>query len=249
MTSGPEQDGTLERLRGGLFDDRSAHLDRFGPLLVLAALTVAAMSLIDLGSESDAAGPVIGATVVSAVIGLTLLLALRASGVAGRWQRAADVFVVIAVIVSIALMFVHLATDVDLAAFSSDRPSPIWVLIAAVTPAAVIRRLVRHRRVTTGTLLGAIAAYLLIAVAFAYMFLYIDAVETAPFFSSVDDPPTTSFMYFSLVSITTVGYGDLAAATDVGRLTATTEAVLGQVYLVTFVAMLVGLLIQQRDAS
>lgn len=51
---------------------------------------------------------------------------------------------------------------------------------------------------------------------------------------------------FQLLSITTVGYGDLAAGTDLGRLLATSEAVVGQIHLVTFVAMLVGL-IQQSD--
>jgi len=51
-------------------------------------------------------------------------------------------------------------------------------------------------------------------------------------------------MYFSLVTVTTLGYGDLAAATNLGRLLSTTGAVIGQVYLVTFVAMLVALLAQ-----
>jgi hypothetical protein len=147
------------------------------------------------------------------------------------------------------LLVVDLSSDVDLSAFESDRPSPIWVAVAVVTPIAVIGRLVRHRRVLPGTLRGAIAAYLLIAVAFTYLFSFIDETQSEPFFASIDDPSTTSYMYFSLSTITTVGYGDLAAQTNLGRLMATTEAVLGQVYLVTFVAMLVGLLIQQREAS
>ena len=46
-------------------------------------------------------------------------------------------------------------------------------------------------------------------------------------------------MYFSLVTITTVGYGDFAAVTDLGRMAAASEAVLGQVFLVTFVALIV----------
>jgi hypothetical protein len=53
-------------------------------------------------------------------------------------------------------------------------------------------------------------------------------------------------MYFSLTTITTTGYGDLTAQTDVGRTLAMAEAVIGQIYLVTFVAMLVGLFIAGR---
>ena len=48
-------------------------------------------------------------------------------------------------------------------------------------------------------------------------------------------------MYFSLTTITTVGYGDLTAQGNLGRLLANSESVIGQVYLVTFVAMIVGL--------
>jgi hypothetical protein len=53
-------------------------------------------------------------------------------------------------------------------------------------------------------------------------------------------------MYFSLTTITTTGFGDLTAASPFGRLLAMWEAVTGQVYLVTFVAMLVGLFAANR---
>ena len=94
--------------------------------------------------------------------------------------------------------------------------------------------------VTTRTLQGAISAYLLIPVAFQFVFHTVDALLPGGFFGS--PKPPTAFMYFSLTTVTTVGYGDLAPASDVGRLLATVEALLGQVFLVTFVALLVGLL-------
>ena len=103
----------------------------------------------------------------------------------------------------------------------------------------MIRRLLHHRTVTTGTLLGAISAFLLIPIAFCYAFLSIGPLQGTPFFGHAE--PSTSFMYFSLSTVTTVGYGDLAAVTPFARLVANAEAVSGQVYLVTFVAMLVGL--------
>lgn len=81
----------------------------------------------------------------------------------------------------------------------------------------------------------------MIAVAFNYAFLAADAYQP-PFFGQPE--PTTSFMYYSLVTATTLGYGDPGAATNLGRLLSTSEAVIGQVFLVTFVAMLVGLLAQ-----
>jgi voltage-gated potassium channel Kch len=92
--------------------------------------------------------------------------------------------------------------------------------------------------------LGAIAVYLLIPIAFFYVFYTIDVLQPTAFFGQVE--PTSSFMYFSLTTVTTVGYGDLVAVSQPGRLMANFEAVIGQVYLVTFVGLLIGLLTQQN---
>jgi hypothetical protein len=149
--------------------------------------------------------------------------------------------ILLAAVISIVLLVVDRTTDAGRTAFEAERPSPVWVAIPIRTPAAVIRRHIRHRRVTVETMFGAVAAYLLVAVSFAYAFLWVEASTADPFFGGSGGEPTTSFMYFSLTSITTVGYGDLAPAGALGRLLATSEAVVGQVYLVTFVAMFVGL--------
>jgi tellurite resistance protein TehA-like permease len=225
----------------------SRYLDRFAPLLAMTVLAVAGMSLIDLRAPGGHDGRRIVATAAGLVIGVTLLLALRVAGVPRRWRLLADVFFAASAIVSSVTLAIALTTTSDLSVFDSERVSPVWVLFAIVTPVAVIRRLLQHRGVTTETLLGAIAGYLLIALAFCYADLFLDDVQPGPYFAGIVDAPTTSFMYFSLSSITTVGYGDLAALTPLSRLLATTEAVIGQVYLVTFVAMLVGLMIQSRS--
>lgn len=193
------------------FDEDSPQLDRFGPLLLLTAVTVAALSLIDLNSTSENVVPEVASTLLGVVVGITLILALRAAGVARRWRLAAEIFVGLAVVIGLILLAVDLATDSD-AAIASGGPSPLSVLIAVATPAAVIGRLVRHRRVRIGTIYGAVAGYLLIAIAFAYLFRFVDMVQDESFFTTDPDPSTTSFMYFSLVSITTVGYGTRRSA-------------------------------------
>lgn len=215
-------------------------------MLVLTIITVVVMSLVDFFAPSDGAWVAVFSTAVLLVIGLTMLLALGASGVARIWRRAIAVFVALVAVYTLFVLMFDLAGDSDLRAVESHHVSPIWLLLAAVTPVAVVRRLLKHRRITAGTMYGAVSAYLLIATGFAYAFLYLNGVQDDPFFVEVADPPSTSFMYFSLVSVTTLGYGDLSAYSALGRLLATSEAVIGQVYLVTFVALLVGLLIQQR---
>jgi hypothetical protein len=239
----------LDKAKGVRFyDDASPSLDSFGPLLALTAATVSALALVDMSGPNETRRDV-AHLLVGLLIAATFLLALGASGVARRWRRGvAWALLAFAIVNGVAVAFnvaAEFAGDGPLA----QLPSLLWVLVAVVTPVAVVRRLLRHQRVTTATILGAVAGYLLIALAFCYLLLLVDGFLSQPFFEGTTDDSSTLFMYFSLVSITTVGYGDYVAATDIGRLVAVSEAVVGQVYLVTFVAMLVGLLIQGRVAA
>lgn len=225
-----------------------AGLDRFGAVLVLASLTIGGMSLFDLFSQDTDDANRFAATIVGILIGATLVMAARASGVARRALRFITLFVTIVVVISIVSLVVRLVGD-GATPFDTDRPSPVWALIAIATPIYVVRRLIRHRRVTRQTLYGAVSAYLLIAIGFAYLFMFVADIDSDAFFASTDDQSSTAFAYFSLTTITTLGYGDLSPATDVARFLATTEALVGQVYLVTFVAMTVGLFIAQRETD
>jgi hypothetical protein len=231
--------------RRPIFDDRSRLLDRFGMLLIVTVSSIVILMLVDIGPRASAASGRWQSALASLLVGATLLLALRASGLSRRPQRIADVIVL--VVVS-SVSFLALVTT-----FSSVVPPPtsaaplLVVLLSIVAPIAIIRRLVQHREVTRGTLLGAISGYLLLPIAFFYVFLASITITQESFFGTAQ--PTTSYMYFSLTTITTTGYGDLTAVEPFGRLLATAEAVTGQVYLVTFVAMLVGLFAANRMAG
>ncbi len=65
--------------------------------------------------------------------------------------------------------------------------------------------------------------------------------ETNGFFAQQITPNNVDFLYFSFVTITTVGYGDLTAGTSTGRVLVTFEAMIGQIFLVTLVARLVSM--------
>jgi len=178
---------------------------------------------------------------VTITVGLTLVFALRASGVAKRPRRFAEIAVglvvvgVIAVTLLDGIVGVQGSQDLDV-----SRPSYVWTLITVVSPIVVLRRVMKHETVTKQTLFGAVAVYLLLALAFNYAFLAVDNVGGgSPFFANPES--TSSFMYFSLSTITTVGYGDLTAVSDTGRFLASAEAVLGQIFLVMVVARLVSL--------
>ncbi|MBK9739541.1 MAG: hypothetical protein IPO93_08495 [Actinobacteria bacterium] len=224
-----------------LFDDRPGYVDRFGLLLSVTVASIVILSLIDMMEQSGGAADQLGAIAASILVAATLLLALRASGLAHRWQRFADIVVLVTVV---ALAVATLASAQLGRPASGESPAPLVLVgLAAVAPLVVIRRLLQHRRITRGTLQGAVSAYLLIPIAFFYAFLAVGNFQGPPFFGQVE--PTTSFMYYSLSVITTLGFGDLTSTTELGRLLSVSEAIVGQIYLITFVAMLVSLFAQQ----
>jgi hypothetical protein len=74
---------------------------------------------------------------------------------------------------------------------------------------------------------------------FASLYSFIAAVDGGDFFTRGDDGTTGERLYFSLVALTTTGFGDLAPASSVGRALVALEVVVGQLYVVTVVAVIV----------
>jgi hypothetical protein len=81
--------------------------------------------------------------------------------------------------------------------------------------------------------------YLLIGLAFAFLFAPTAIVSGAQFFVSTSDAGAADYVYFNYVTLATEGYGDLVARTTLGRMLSATEALTGQIYLMTIVALLV----------
>ena len=237
----------MARTRPPLFGGESRWLDRFGSVLLLSTISAVGLSLVDISGPEESVTRLareLGSLTAAVIVGATLLIAMRASGIHPRRQRLLDIIVGL----TIAGYTVTVLADVTVG-FASDQRNGISGAIAVLScaaPAIVVLRLLRHRTISTATLFGAIAAYLLVAVAYFFVFLTVGQWQGT--FFTTPDQPSSSFMYFSLTTITTVGYGDLTAQTHLGRLLATSEAVVGQVYLVTFVAMIVGLRAQEWRA-
>ena len=94
--------------------------------------------------------------------------------------------------------------------------------------------------ITGSTVAGAACAYLLIGLFFASVYTFLAGASTDPFFAQTETERAVDFLYFSFITLTTVGYGDLSAAADLGRMLAAGEALTGQLFLVTVVALVVG---------
>lgn len=106
-------------------------------------------------------------------------------------------------------------------------------------------------KVDTDLIYGAISAYLLIGNAFTEVYIAF-AMAFPEAFNGLDisqayDHVARSLSYFSSVTLTTLGYGDITPKAHYVRVLATTEAVIGQLYLTILVARLVGTYIAQAQ--
>lgn len=114
--------------------------------------------------------------------------------------------------------------------------------IATITVAILIY-IFRQKEIDGDVIAGAIVAYLLMAVMWSQIYLVLETAQPGSFNlpAGAGDSKQALLRYFSLVTITTVGYGDITPATHAARAFANLESVVGQLYLVIQVAWLVGM--------
>jgi hypothetical protein len=120
------------------------------------------------------------------------------------------------------------------------------MMLLACFPLVLVRSF-QHRKVTVNTVCATLSAYLLIGLIFmaAYRLM---GLLAAPFFTQPGEVTAGQYAYFSFITLTTVGYGDLTPGSDAARSIVMLEAVIGQVFLVTTMARVVSLLGEERRA-
>jgi Ion channel len=116
------------------------------------------------------------------------------------------------------------------------------LLLVALTPPAVVigitRTLRARSRVTLEAVFGVLCLYLLFGMFFAFVYATIGQISGS-FFTEHVTTTAANTLYFSFTTLTTTGYGDLTAASNLGHTLSVSEALLGQIYLVTVVALIV----------
>ena len=109
----------------------------------------------------------------------------------------------------------------------------------------------RSGQITLHRILGAVAAYLSIGIAwgFAYFAASLRNPDAVQFAHSLNlhEIPVARYIYFSFVTLTTLGYGDAVPMDPVARSLAVTEALTGQLYPAVLIAGLLGLALQSRN--
>jgi hypothetical protein len=121
---------------------------------------------------------------------------------------------------------------------------PAALLVTATLP-VTISRVLQHRRVTYETILGALCAYVLLGLLFAFLYLGVSELRDEPFFAQPGVHAQSEYLYFSFVALTTLGFGDLSPSVGLPQALTVLEALFGQIFLVTLVARLVTTWVRQ----
>ena len=181
------------------------------------------------------------------LVGSTLLLALYAAEIPPRRQRVAVVIVAAIVAGVIIASLSDRGQAVEAIAAVSN-----GLLIGLAPPAVVVgvyRNLHSTQEVTVTVVAGVLCLYLLLGLFYAFVYVALQNLGGAPFFADGAAAVSSRSLYFSFVTMTTVGYGDYTSRSNLGHTLSVSEALVGQIYLVTIVAAIVGRLVPRNRQS
>ncbi|MDQ4117679.1 MAG: potassium channel family protein [Actinomycetota bacterium] len=182
-----------------------------------------------------------GSAVAALLQVLTVRLSLVHSGAGRRVLRFADL-----VLVATGVLVVAVPTASALGVGPSDVTLTVAYLLNAVlyavAPVSILRDVTTRDRVDGSTVLATVAAYLQIGIFFAFTFRVLASVTPA-FPGPVD---TADLMFFSFVTLTTTGYGNVVPTGWVAQTVAVIEVVVGQFFLVAAVGKIVAVWVPRR---
>lgn len=117
----------------------------------------------------------------------------------------------------------------------------MYLFFIALAIVLLIKGLFEEKNVTSQTIHGGIAVYFLMGIMWALLYSLVSLFNSGAFAIQHDSNDFSQFVYFSFVTLTTLGYGDITPVTSVARNMAILEALIGQIFLTVFVARLVGM--------
>jgi hypothetical protein len=211
-------DGPLGKILGFDTSGRSRNLS----LLIVLILVVGVVPILRIQWLLDV------------TIALVLLSSVRAVSVNRRtsimaWTLAAVPFAGL-------LLSDFLPSWADTLARVSVTPFFVYAVVVLVA------QLMKARSVRSEELYGAASTYLLLGLTWGIIFMMVESIHPGSFsFPDHDEGGGHSLLYFSYITLVTVGYGEITPVSDTARSFAVIEAVMGALFMTILVARLVGL--------
>jgi hypothetical protein len=218
----------------------------FGRFTILLCALVGFMCVLPFISEVES-----GAIVLR--FGTSLLLLAAVYSISNqRWHRILAVALVLPAVT--AQIFPSLLGEHGTLVLRMGLSSVFLTYVAGL----IFVFLLKQERVSADMTLGAINVYLLVALAFMFVHAFVEVVKPGSYLylgeslsAALKGHPEIDalalLLYFSLVTLTTLGYGDMAPAVPAARMLCSLEAVIGQLFVAVFIARLVSLHISGRS--
>lgn len=213
-------------------------------ILLLCALTLlmgAAPIVREFGSGRH---PVLARSVITSLFALVLLFAVFAVS----RSRTTVVIALLLAIPTIALEGIRVWRGGDLIVVSAHTAAMILI---AYTVVLVLRFLFVADRITVDMICASLCVYLLLGVLWAIGYSLLQTYDDHAFLLPLDEnldgklqfggERTDTALYYSFVTMSTLGYGDIVPRSSLARMAAAMQAIVGQLYLAVLVARLVGL--------
>jgi Ion channel len=205
--------------------------------ILVCVLLLALLCIVMLVPETSG-----GKSLMTLVAGIVTIAAVWAARVQTKRTRR------MIVVVIAAMLFGIVAELVDHEGSSTANTVVLCVFTMGM-PLAIIAGLRDERKVNIQTVFGAISLYLMLGLFFAFLITLVTRLTDAPYFAQHTDGNLSQRVYFSYVTLGTLGYGDYTPALAIGRLLAVIETVLGSLYLVTAVSLVVSRLGYTRNTA
>lgn len=202
--------------------------NRYNHLLVILLLFILGYPLYDSGERA------IGLQIITLTLLAMIIVCLRAT-----IRRRRTFFFCVCIVVTALLMDVleNRIESADLKTTLNTMTVLIYSFFVAFTIAVLMKNMFCAREVTADMIVGGVCIYLLLGILWTLFYSIISIFDQGAITLSND----RSFLYFSLTTLTTLGYGDLVPISEAARVMTNLEAIAGQMYIAVFVARLVGL--------
>lgn len=196
--------------------------------------------------------PNVNVGIVTLDIAFTILLVVIVFTV-GHNKKTYIAYLILALI-TIAFTWAGLIYEAEIISIYRNLFSIIILTVAMIL---VIKEVFTGESVTTDTINGALCAYLLLGFTFISVYALIDILDPQSFLYTVNATPldlsqhesALERIYFSFITMLTVGYGDIVPHSSTAKFMTVIQAFFGQVYLVVMIARLVGMHVSQNSSN